>query len=293
MKGAVRIAVVAGVEVAIHWSLFVLAGVLMLVPWPVEAQEIGWRAGFVAVLFGSVLLHELGHVAAGRFCDGAAHGIVLWPLGGLALVHLPDAPMAHFLTALAGPLVSLGLWLGGEWLAGITGAWVWRDVARVNGALWLFNLLPAYPMDGGRMLHAVLWRRLGQTRALWVCVHVALGLAAGMAVWAFVHHGVFGVLGAAWAVYVFFAAWQERELLAREAGAGEYWQGRPGVAHNHPYQRWRQRRQARRTERDERFIEEEIDPILDKISREGMQSLSRRERKVLESARDLMQKRRR
>jgi Zn-dependent protease len=298
MKGSVRMAAIAGVEISLHWTLVVYAALILLLPG--LGDSLVMRGTYVLLLFASVLLHELGHVAGARFCDGSAHQILLWPLGGLAFVDVPETPTAHFLTALAGPLVSLFLWLGGAWMGTTMGWWWLRYVGEINAALFLFNLLPAYPMDAGRLLHSVLWRKMGYARALWICVHISMALAVGMFLWAFLGGGIYALLGSGWAVYVFFNAWQERELLKQDAVAGEYWSGRPGVAYNHPYQqseswlhRRRQRREEQREKNDQEFVAREIDPILDKISREGMQSLTRRERKVLESARDLMQKRQR
>jgi Zn-dependent protease len=298
MKGVLRIATVARVEVTIHWTFFVYATLVLLLPG--AEGSLAMRGAYVLLLFASVLLHELGHVAGARFCDGSANQIVLWPLGGLAFVSVPETPTAHFLTALTGPLVSLFLWLSSIWLGTMTGWWSMQYVGEINGALFLFNLLPAYPMDAGRLLHSVLWRKMGYARAMWICVHVSMVLAIGMFLWAFLGRGVYGLLGSGWAIFVFFHAWQERELLKHDAVAGEYWHSRPGVAYNHPYHQgesWLTRRRRHRKEQQEKndddYIAQEIDPILDKISREGMQSLTRRERKILESARDLMQKRQR
>src|ERR1051325_11747055 len=169
MKGALRICVIAGIEISVHWSLLAFGALLLLIPWPSSPVDLGFRAGYLVVLFASVLLHEFGHAMAGRFCDGNSDRIVLWPLGGLAFVHLPDAPIAHFLTALAGPLVSLALSLISRSLIPLAGGWASFTLvllARINWTLWLFNLIPGYPMDGGRLLHAVLWRKWGYAKAL-------------------------------------------------------------------------------------------------------------------------------
>jgi len=299
MKGTFRIAVVSGIEVAIHWTLLAFAALYLLSPWPGDGVVVGLRAGFVVILFASVLLHEFGHSFTGRFCDGASDKIVLWPLGGLSFVHLPDSPLAHLLTALAGPLVSLSLSLVGFWVKSFTADWMAMglgQLAQINFALCFFNLLPAHPMDGGRILHALLWKRMGYERAMWVCVHVSLVVGGGLLAWVLFQPGFMmeTMMGSAVALYVLFNAWQQRQMLQYRQEGEEFWSSRPGVPHNHPYRTWEPERRRDEEEPEpemtDDFIKKQVDPILDKISREGMQSLTRRERKILESARDLMQK---
>jgi hypothetical protein len=159
------------------------------------------------------------------------------------------------------------------------------------------------------MLRAVLWRFCGASRALWICVHVAMVIAVVMFVGSLMDRDAahLNLMLTAVAVFIFFEAWRERQFLLLEQQHGEFWSSRPGVAYNHLYRAepaperprkrgWfaffrKPRSETRRSAED--FMREEIDPILDKISREGMQSLTARERKVLESARDLLQKRHR
>jgi hypothetical protein len=224
--------------------------------------------------------------------------------------------VAHFLTALAGPLVSLAIWAGAWFGETHTPRW-WsyalRYVAQLNLAIVLFNLLPAIPLDGGRMLQALLWRQMGYARSMWICVHLAIVAAV---ILFFYSLGGFGnahisLLSSGVALFIFFEAVNERRLLAVESTNEEYWESRPGIAWNHPYNDAKTRTSVphrfgfvgwwkkliaggfRKTKSADDFLREEIDPILDKISREGMQSLTSRERKILESARDLLQKRQR
>jgi hypothetical protein len=154
---------------------------------------------------------------------------------------------------------------------------------------------------------------MGPDRSTWICVHLAIGVAVLLFFYSLsgFSSGHINLLASGVALFIFFSALSERRMLAAEFFNAQYWESRPGVAWNHPYNTattgrrptrahlavswWKKVLQhgSRRMKSDEDFIREEIDPILDKISREGMQSLTARERKILESARDLLQKQRR
>ena len=116
-----------------------------------------------ALLFASVLAHELGHSVVARHEGVEVDGITLWMLGGVArLRNAPESPGAAFRISIAGPLVSFGLAVTFAVVAAATGALmvptavvdslIW--LALVNGILGVFNLLPAAPLDGGRILAA-------------------------------------------------------------------------------------------------------------------------------------------
>ena len=290
-----------------HWTLLLYFAVLVFSPPPANTEAMLWRSAVIVLMFGSVLLHEFGHSFAARFCDGESDLIVLWPLGGLAYCRVPDSPMANFLTAAAGPVVSLGLWLGGEFLAPMTNGWTnycLAELAWLNKWMFLFNLIPAWPMDGGRMLQAILWRGLGYWRATWFCVHLAIVLAIGMIIWVLVTSTTMrqGMMLGSVAGFVLFSAWQQRQMLKYEESNDEYWWKRPGVPFNHPYRVetetklpktrkllvfWRKKEQSTRAAQPlskEEFIEREVNPVLDKIAKQGMASLTPRERKILEEA---------
>ena len=306
MSFSLRIARLFGLEVRLHWTLFIYAAFLIGWPWPESEQAVLWRFVFVGLLFGSVLAHEMGHAFTGRFCDGESDQIVLWPLGGLASVHLPNTPAAHFLTTLAGPLVSVGLWTGAVLGEPMSHGWLstcLRQLAQINFMIWTFNLIPAFPMDGGRLLHAILWRGFGYARATWICTNLALGVAIGILIWSFFLLPPNSLLLFAIAAFIFFSAWQQRQIFLFEETRAEYWWKRPGVAWNHPYRhtqstkralvsrlfgRWKGKAEKpKRTKRQlskEEFIRREVDPILEKIKAGGLQSLTSNERQILEEA---------
>ncbi len=318
MNFSLKIARLFSIEVRLHWTLIVFGAVLMLIPLPHTLDESLWRFGLLAMIYASVLLHEFGHTFAARFCDGYSDRIVMWPLGGLAFVQLPENPVAHFFTALAGPLVSLAIWAGAFFSAPFTSGLLQLtllQLAAFNGTILLFNLLPAYPLDGGRMLQAILWRWMGHSRAMWVTVHVAMVLAVALlgAILFYSGTGYVPFMLVAAAVFIFINAWQERMMLSATFENREFFGSRPGVPWNHPYRSYKgdahsftpqrkgllskltSRPSPRKGDADEEldadaYISKEVDPILDKISKQGIQSLTEREKKILEKARQKMEK---
>jgi hypothetical protein len=166
------------------------------------------------------------------------------------------------------------------------------------------------------MLHAVLWRGFGRARAMWFCVHVAMVAALLMVIFAVFTSNANrpNYILTAVAAFIFFTAWRERQTLSFEGQSGEYWQGRPGVPWNHPYREFEERQERTVTKQrkflsklpglrrqepsvspdeemdTEEYISKEVDPILDKISKQGIHSLTARERRTLEKARQRMEK---
>ena len=165
---------------------------------------------FIAGLFFCILLHEFGHALAAKWCDGDADEILLWPLGGLAYCRPPFHPTAHLITVVAGPLVTFVIWavlaLGepmvSKWAtAGMIEVlrerghdammqdWrfylstLWRILEQQNLFLLLFNLIPAFPMDGGRILRDALWHKLGIEKATEIAVGVGRVAAVGMIIY--------------------------------------------------------------------------------------------------------------
>lgn len=178
---------ISGIPLKIHWTfplLFLYIAYLFRND-SLEAQLV--YVGFVGALFVCVVLHELGHALAARRYGVATVDIILSPIGGVArLQRMPTKPVQELIVALAGPLVNvviaafiaLGLWL---W-QGHTGVFDFRFTDMLYNATWtnflmglmvlnvtlvLFNLIPAFPMDGGRVFRALLsmrWSRLTATR---------------------------------------------------------------------------------------------------------------------------------
>ncbi|MCX7885893.1 MAG: M50 family metallopeptidase [Verrucomicrobiae bacterium] len=193
-KGSFRIFSVGGISVFMHWSWFVVA--ILEVNDPVgRYRSLGWNAAEYFALFGMVLMHEFGHALACRSVGGDARQIVLWPLGGVAYVNPPMRPGAMLCSIAAGPLVNvaLGFLLTLVIVFGMMQPW-WTQGSElrmfllslwvINAVLLAFNLLPVYPLDGGKILWSLLWFFLGCGRAL--AVASVIGIV-----------GVIGLLGLA------------------------------------------------------------------------------------------------
>jgi Zn-dependent protease len=180
MAGTVRIGRILGVPVGVHWSLLGIGLLLTLtmatgnlpVAHPGHDSWVYWTVGAAttAAFFATVLAHEIGHAVAARRYGVGVEGIDLWILGGVArLSDEAPTPRAEWRIAAAGPLVSVALTalfavvalaLNGAGAPGLaTASFAW--LAVVNGVLAVFNLLPAAPLDGGRILAAVVWRHTG------------------------------------------------------------------------------------------------------------------------------------
>ena len=191
MKWSFRLIRIAGTDVKVHLTFLLLVGWWALGGY----QEGGWPGALRATvlllsLFTCVLLHEFGHIAMARRFGVRTPDVILLPIGGVArLERMPDKPREELLIALAGPLVTLILALGfWGWLA-ISGQGLPTDTAHLEHAslpasllvmnviLLTFNLIPAFPMDGGRVLRAVLASRMGFAKATRIAASIGQGLA--------------------------------------------------------------------------------------------------------------------
>jgi Zn-dependent protease len=195
-RGSLRLFSVAGIDVFVHWSWAVVA-MIRIQTLPQTYSILAWNVIEYLSLFALVLLHEFGHVLACRQVGGRANKIVLWPLGGIALVAPPPRPAAFLWCLAAGPLVNfilLGPTIG---LAVVSHFAGWADtmpdlhhyllaVAAMNGGLLVFNLLPIFPLDGGQILQALLWFFIGRARSLLVVTILSFVV------------GIAGLLAALW-----------------------------------------------------------------------------------------------
>ncbi|MEM8882515.1 MAG: site-2 protease family protein [Planctomycetota bacterium] len=173
----------AGIRVRIHWTLLALMALVGWSEWQ-AGRSAAAGVGFMAALFGCVLLHEYGHALAARRYGIPTRSITLLPFGGIAaLERVPTEPRRELVVALAGPavnvLIALVL-LPVVWLTGYG-----MTLLVTNIALVVFNLIPAFPMDGGRVLRALLALRTSRLRATRVAVGIGRVVAIGFAIAAF------------------------------------------------------------------------------------------------------------
>ena len=192
MSWSWRIGRIAGIDVYIHFTFFLLlawvGGSYYLESGQI-AQAIAGVA-FILALFGVVVLHELGHALTARRYGIATRDITLLPIGGVArLERMPDEPSQELVVALAGPAVNVVLAvliyailaLGAEVRSVNEAVRIGGDFLSqlfwVNVALVVFNLLPAFPMDGGRVLRALLAMRLEYVRATQVAAAIGQAMA--------------------------------------------------------------------------------------------------------------------
>jgi Zn-dependent protease/CBS domain-containing protein len=192
MKWSLKVGRILGIDLYVHLTFLLLLGFLALGHWAVGRSVEAVTGGvlFFLALFGCVLLHEFGHALMARHYGIPTRDITLLPIGGLArLERMPDKPIQELWVALAGPAVNvviaaalaIGLTLANAWepvsaLGLMQGGFAERLVA-VNIFLVLFNLLPAFPMDGGRVLRSLLALRLEYSRATRIAASVGQGMA--------------------------------------------------------------------------------------------------------------------
>jgi Zn-dependent protease/predicted transcriptional regulator len=192
MKWSLKLGRILGIKVYVHFTFLLLLAFVGLGTWA-SARSLGAALSLVAyllALFTCVLLHEYGHALAARGYGIGTHDITLLPIGGLArLEKMPDKPAQELWVALAGPAVNVviagglfvGLALTGKWQSGdlfnLQGGNFVKQLLGVNIMLVLFNLLPAFPMDGGRVLRALLAMRMDYSRATSIAATIGQGMA--------------------------------------------------------------------------------------------------------------------
>ncbi len=219
MGGSVKLGRIFGIPIRLHLTFILFVAFLgMVYAFQGGAKAAITGVSFILALFLSVTLHELGHSVVARGYGIKVRGIVLLPIGGISQIEeMPEKPSQEFLIALAGPATSvvLGLVLGGASLllygpaatfkATVTGGLFIPNLARVNLLLAIFNLLPGFPMDGGRIFRAVLANAMPFDRATAIAAAVGRVFAIGL--------GLVGLFTNIWlvfiAVFIYFGAGQE------------------------------------------------------------------------------------
>ncbi|MBE9471008.1 MAG: site-2 protease family protein [Chloroflexi bacterium] len=212
MKGSIKLFSVKGIEVKVHFT-FALILIWAAYRWGVQAGEGLTGALFgVAVtllLFACVTLHELAHSLTAMRYGVTVREITLLPIGGVAqMEEIPAKPAQELKMSLAGPLTNIAIailliliclplgirsTMGVEELFQVLGTVSWHGLiaylVSANLTLGLFNLLPAFPMDGGRVLRAFLAMRMDYARATAIAVRIGQGLAVLLGLWGFMGGG--------------------------------------------------------------------------------------------------------
>lgn len=227
MKWSWKLGKLAGIDIFMHWTFLILIGWIALGHYQ-SSRSLGVVAEgvlFILAIFGCVLLHELGHALTARRYGIRTRDIVLLPIGGVAsLERMPEEPRQELAVAVAGPAVNVAIaaalflllaatnslnLASAERLAVFGGPFL-AKLMWVNVALVVFNLLPAFPMDGGRVLRALLATRIDYVKA----THIAAGVGQAMAI-------LFGFLGLfsnpmllLIAIFVYLGAEGEAQMVA-------------------------------------------------------------------------------
>lgn len=219
-----------GSELRIHATFFLLLAFVALGAYSEGGMQAAlWNVLFVLALFACVVAHEFGHALTARRYGIKTPDITLLPIGGMArMERMPDVPRHEILVALAGPAVNVVIWavlsvaFGAptdvEALTAVGGGPTvfLGQLAAVNLFLALFNLIPAFPMDGGRVLRAVLAMNTDRVRATRAAANAGQIVAFGLGLWGLSTGNVILILIA---IFVFFAGQMEANDVAAHAVA--------------------------------------------------------------------------
>lgn len=291
---SLRLFRVGGITVRAHWSLLIVIAYDLII-YIGRYQQPWWMAILmVGILLGSILLHEFGHALAARLAGGDCRVIVMWMMGGLAECDVPMRPWRQFAVAAAGPavtgVIALAAWaaLTGVQAGPAMGALdiaaflVWYTMT-VNLRLFLFNLLPCYPLDGGRMLLSAGWALIGMRRAITLTLVTSYPCVVAFAGWAiWTNNALFFGLS----LWLLMTLVQQHQQLRQGSSAFGYDLGYgEGRSAGGWLGRWRERRRrhaAARREREEEAEQDVLDRLLAKVSEHGLPSLTAGERATLE-----------
>ncbi len=214
MKWSWRIGQIGGVEIFVHSTFFLLLAWVGVSHWNEDQSAAAVLDGlaFVLAIFGCIVLHELGHAFAARRFGIRTRDITLLPIGGVArLERMPDQPLQELWVAVAGPLVNIVI--AGSLYTGLTLSSTWTPISElqvgsgsflnrlllVNVMLVVFNMIPAFPMDGGRVLRAILALSMDYTRATQIAASVGQGIALVL--------GFAGFFGSPMLLFIAFFIW--------------------------------------------------------------------------------------
>lgn len=253
MRGALKLFTLFGIPVYLHWTFGLI---FLYILWHAQSEgmntvETIWLTVLFMALFLCVLLHEYGHALAARRYGVKTRDIVLMPIGGVArLERMPEKPLQEFVVAIAGPMVNvviaivitLLIWLladpthlellkaaltqdAGEDVIQESGVHIPQilqfavNLAATNVALVLFNMIPAFPMDGGRVFRALLSMRTGRAKATKIAAWLGQAIALLLVMYGLYTNGyMLAVLG----IFVIYAARSENDMVQTEDLLGKF-----------------------------------------------------------------------
>lgn len=230
MSASLNLGRYAGIKVQIHWTfwlLFIFIG-FMVFNNDGTVQDLLWNSLFIFALFFCVVLHEFGHALTARRYGVGTRSITLLPIGGVAsLKEMPEDPKQEFVIAIAGPLVNVVIAfllylivpvenflvddpeLMQEQLSTINSTNFLFYLFSVNVALVVFNMIPAFPMDGGRIFRALLATRMSRVQA----TKAAASLGKFMALLFFLFGLFSNIILTVIAVFIYFGAHSENIMI--------------------------------------------------------------------------------
>jgi Zn-dependent protease/CBS domain-containing protein len=224
MGWSLSIGSIAGTAIRVHITFLLFLVWIFIASYVSGGADAAWTGlVFIVLLFACVVAHEFGHILTARSFGVSTPDVTLLPIGGVArLERIPEKPSEEFLIAIAGPIVNVVIALG---LIALFGADLSADhlaavesnqismvdrLAAVNLFLALFNMIPAFPMDGGRVLRALLAIRMGHVRATEVAAAIGQGFAFVLGFAGLFYNPMLIFI----AIFVYLAAASEAQLVA-------------------------------------------------------------------------------
>ena len=220
MGNSLQLGTIGGIKVKVHWTFALLIGWIIFINMRAGSttENTFWSVLFILLIFVCVVLHEFGHAFAAKRFGIKTRSITLLPIGGLArLESMPEQPRQELIVALAGPVVNLAIaalvfpfvnlsdaFTEGSIVAVHAGNLL-PSLFSVNVVLAVFNMLPAFPMDGGRVLRALLGFKLERHVATKVAASIGQAIAIGFVLFGLFYNPILAFIG----IFIFLGAQSE------------------------------------------------------------------------------------